>query len=202
EIQGKYNIDKPQVILQEMIPGFEIRIIVTEGKALSATLRTPAYVIGDSESTIEELIADKNKKKNENGFLFNKKIKINDNLIKYLKEKNLSLKSVLGHEQLCVLNPVTNLVNGGENIVVTDFINENIMKLAENAVASIPGIQTAGVDVIINSFDDAEGNILEINKAPAFQLNYYPYIGEPQAPLKYIFRSLVMENRILDDRLT
>lgn len=202
EIQGKYNIDKPQVILQEMIPGFEIRIIVTEGKALSATLRTPAYVIGDSESTIEELIVYKNKKKNENGFLFNKKIKINDNLIKYLKEKNLSLKSVLGNEQLCVLNPVTNLVNGGENIVVTDFINENIMKLAENAVASIPGIQTAGVDVIINSFDDAEGNILEINKAPAFQLNYYPYIGEPQAPLKYIFRSLVMENRILDDRLT
>lgn len=94
------------------------------------------------------------------------------------------------------------MVNGGENIVVTDFINENIMKLAENAVASIPGIQTAGVDVIINSFDDAEGNILEINKAPAFQLNYYPCIGEPQAPLKYIFRSLVMENRILDDRLT
>src|SRR5699024_9776831 len=83
-----------------------------------------------------------------------------------------------------------------------DFIHENIMRLAEDAVASIPGIQTAGVDVMINTLDDTEGYILEINKAPAFQLNYYPYIGKPQEPLKYIFTSLIIENRVLNDKLT
>lgn len=202
EIQRKYKVDNPQVILQEMIQGFEIRVIVTEGKALSATLRTPAYVIGDDKSTIEKLIVEKNKQKHENGFLFNKKIKINDNLIKYLHEKDLSLQSVIEKDQLCILNPITNLVYGGENIVVTDFIRQEIMQLAESAVASIPGIQTAGVDVMINSLEDEEGYILEVNKAPAFQLNYYPFIGEPQAPLKYIFSSLILENKILDDRLT
>lgn len=202
EIQQKYKVNNPQVILQEMIDGFEVRVIVTEGKALSATLRTPAYVIGDNQNTIEELIIEKNKIKHENGFMFNKKIKINNNLIKFLNEKNLSLQSVLEDEQLCILNPITNLVYGGENIVVTDFVSEEIMRLAENAVASIPGIQTAGVDVMINSLDDKEGYILEVNKAPAFQLNYYPYIGKPQAPLKYIFSSLILEDRILKDRLT
>lgn len=202
EIQLKYKVDNPQVILQEMINGFEVRVIVTEGKALSATLRTPAYVIGDNQSTIEELIIEKNKIKHENGFMFNKKIKINNNLMKFLNEKGLSLQTVLEEEQLCILNPITNLVYGGENIVVTDFVNEEIMKLAENAVASIPGIQTAGVDVMINSFEDKDGYILEVNKAPAFQLNYYPYIGKSQAPLKYIFSSLILEDRILKDRLT
>lgn len=201
EVQSKYNTAKPQVILQEMITGFEVRVIVTEGKALSATLRTPAYVIGDSKSTIEELIHEKNKQKDESGFLFNKKIKNNDNLTKYLKKKDLSIESVLKNGQLCILNPVTNLVNGGENIVITDYIHENIMKLAEDAVASIPGIHTAGVDVMIDSLDDTEGHILEINKAPAFQLNYYPYIGKPQEPLKYIFSSLILENRVLHDKL-
>lgn len=111
------------------------------------------------------------------------------------------MDTVLEAERLVVLNPVSNLVNGGENIVITDYVKKEILELAEAGVAAMPGIQTAGVDVLLNDLNDTRAVILEINKAPAFQLNYYPYIGEPQYPLQYIFKSLILEDRVLNDRL-
>lgn len=200
-IQKKRNVKAPQILFQEFIEGFEIRVIVTEGKSLSATLRTPAYVIGDGQSNLEKLIDNKNNTRLKSGFLYNKLIKKDEKLIEYLATKNIKLDFVLGKDDLLILNPVSNLVNGGENIVITDLLNEAILKLAENGVAAIPGIQTAGVDILLNELSSSEGYILEINKAPAFQLNYYPYIGEPQYPMKYIFQSLLLEHKILDDRL-
>src|SRR5699024_7937748 len=80
---------------------------------------------------------------------------------------------------------------------ITSLINEKIRKQCVDAVIAIPGIHTAGVDIIIEDFEDEEGTIIEVNKAPAFLLNYYPYIGKPQNPMKYIFKSLIIESRIL-----
>lgn len=201
DIQKKRKVKTPQILFQEFIEGMEVRVIVTEGKALSATVRTPAYVIGDGNNTIEELIDQKNNEKKKSGFLYNKLIKKNDRLDDYLSSKHLKLDSIIEKEKLVILNPISNTINGGENIVITDLINDKILKLAEDGVAAIPGIQTAGVDVLVKDLSLSEASILEINKAPAFQLNYYPYIGEPQRPLKYIFESLILEDRILNDRL-
>lgn len=200
-IQKRRKVKKPRVLLQDYIEGYEVRVIVTEGKALSATIRTPAYVIGDGQNTIENLINTKNEKRKQNGFFANKLIKFNDQLTDFLASQGLNMETVLEAERLVVLNPVSNLVNGGENIVITDYVKKEILELAEAGVAAMPGIQTAGVDVLLNDLNDTKAVILEINKAPAFQLNYYPYIGEPQHPLQYIFKSLILEDRVLNDRL-
>ncbi|HJE19778.1 MAG TPA: ATP-grasp domain-containing protein [Aliicoccus persicus] len=200
-IQKRRKVKAPRVLVQDYIEGYEVRVIVTEGKALSATIRTPAYVIGDGQKTIQDLINNKNEKRKQNGFFANKLIKLNDQLTDFLASQGLSMDTVLESERLVVLNPVSNLVNGGENIVITDFVKKEILELAEAGVAAMPGIQTAGVDILLNDLNDTEAVILEINKAPAFQLNYYPYIGEPQYPLQYIFKSLILEDRILSGRL-
>ena len=44
--------------------------------------------------------------------------------------------------------------------------------------------------------DATHGTIIEINKAPAFLINYYPYKGEPQYPLKNIFEIFLVGNKI------
>src|SRR5699024_727799 len=59
-IQTKYNIKKPRVLIQEQIAGLEIRIIVIEGKASSAVFRAPGNVCGDGKNTIRNLIHIKN----------------------------------------------------------------------------------------------------------------------------------------------
>ena len=195
--QKKRKVKEPRLLIQNFIPGFEVRIIVTEGNFMSATLRVPAHVRGDGISTIEELINEKNLKRKSNPLLKDSPIKINDRLEKLLEYKNLNLKSTLKNNEFCILYPQSNTQHGGENIEITSLINEKIRKQCVDAVIAIPGIHTSGVDIIIEDFEDEEGTIIEVNKAPAFLLNYYPYIGKPQNPMKYIFKSLIIESRIL-----
>lgn len=201
-IQKQRKIKNPKVLIQDMIKGFEVRVVIVEGKILSATLRTPAYVVGDGETTISGLIDQKNKIRELNGYFKSKKLKKNDDVIKYLSGKDLSLDTVLKKDELCITYPISNLINGGENIVITKLLNSKVLEIARDAVAAIPGLHTAGVDVMIENLESENPKILEVNKAPALQLNYYPYIGEPQSPLKYIFSSLVLEKKILDDQIT
>src|SRR5699024_1698275 len=91
--QKKRKVKEPRLLIQNFIPGFEVRIIVTEGNFMSATLRVPAHVRGDGISTIEELINEKNLKRKSNPLLKDSPIKINDRLEKLLEYKNLNLKS-------------------------------------------------------------------------------------------------------------
>lgn len=200
-IQKKHKVKHPKILIQNIIKGFEIRIIVTEGKVISATLRTPPYVIGDGKNNISDLIDHKNKDREKNKFFYKKSIKKNKNVVKYLQEKELTLNSILKSDEICILYPLSNLINGGENIVVTELLHKNILELARKAVVAIPGIHTAGVDIMIEHIDSEKAHVLEVNKAPAFQLNYYPFIGKPQKPLEYIFSSLIIENRVLNDKI-
>src|SRR5699024_9468972 len=80
--------------------------------------------------------------------------------------------------------------------------NPNILKQAYEATLAITGIHTAGVDIIIEDLNSHEGTVIEVNKTPAFQLNYYPEYGESQRPLLYIFESLILEHKILNDTLS
>lgn len=200
-IQKQRKVKYPKVLIQDMITGFEVRVIVVEGKVLSATLRTPPYVIGDGNNTIADLINEKNKIRSSNEYFRNKDLKQDEKVIDYLSSKQQNLDTVLKENELCITYPISNLVNGGENIVVTHLLNDKILKTAQDAVIAIPGIHTAGVDVLIDSLETDTPTILEVNKAPALQLNYYPYIGEPQSPLKYIFSSLVLEQKIINNQL-
>ena len=200
-IQKQRKVKYPKVLIQDMVTGFEVRVIVVEGKVLSATLRTPPYVIGDGNNTIADLINEKNKIRSSNEYFRNKDLKQDEKVIDYLSSKQQNLDTVLKENELCITYPISNLVNGGENIVVTHLLNDKILKTAQDAAIAIPGIHTAGVDVLIDSLETDTPTILEINKAPALQLNYYPYIGEPQSPLKYIFSSLVLEQKIINNQL-
>lgn len=198
--QKRRKVKNPKLLIQEYVTGFEVRIIITEGSFMSATLRVPAHIKGDGKSSIEDLIHQKNLKRQDNPLLKDSPIKINKRLEKLLEYKHLNLKSILKNKEFCILYPQSNTQHGGENIEITSLINEKIRQQCVDAVIAIPGIHTSGIDIIIENFDDEEGTIIEVNKAPAFLLNYYPYIGKPQNPMKYIFKSLIIESRILRNK--
>lgn len=201
-IQNKYNLEEQFILVQDQIKGFEVRVIVTEGKLMSATVRVPAFVKGDGNYTIEELIKIKNIERKKHAYLAKSRIKINQTLEKILEHKGKTLKDILAKDEFCILYPQSNMAHGGENYEVTDLIHENVKKQALDSVTAIPGLHTSGVDIIIENFDSTEGTIIEVNKAPAFQLNYYPLIGTPQRPLKYTFKSMILESRVLRGRLS
>src|SRR5699024_3187747 len=58
-IQKKYKVNTPLVIVQKQVEGIELRVTVTEGIVDTVSMRAPGFIVGDGKSTIEELINQK-----------------------------------------------------------------------------------------------------------------------------------------------
>lgn len=198
-VQKQYKVKNPLVIIQKQVDGLELRITVLEGKADTATLRAPGHIVGDGQSTIEELINRKNENRKKNNFHYKNPFKFNKDLEASLENKNLSLESVLDIDEYLILYPTTSISTGRDNIEISDFINPNIFKQAEEAVAAIPNVHTAGVDIMISSLDAIEGTVLEVNQNPAFQVNYFNMYGKKQDPLAILFSKFKLESKILNE---
>lgn len=195
------KMDKPRMLIQNQVDGIEVRFIITEGRFMSATLRLPPYIIGNGEHSIEKLINQKNKSRENNPYLKKNSIKVTKELERILLEKNKSLNTILLDNEFCILYPQSNIARGGENIEVTDLIHPNVIKLAEDSVLAIPGLHTGGVDIILGSLEAEEATVIEVNKSPHLQMNYYPYIGEPKNPLREIFKSILLDDKLLHNKV-
>lgn len=198
EIQRKYKVQEPIVIIQKQVEGIELRVTVTEGIVDTVSMRAPGFIVGDGKSSIKMLIENKNEERKKNIYHKKNPLKINDDLIKDLNLSNRSLDTVLNKGEYLILYPRTNISTGRENYEVTKYVHPNIMQQAMEAVIAIPGVHTAGVDIIVESLDAKEGTVIEVNQNPAFQLNYFPMYGDKQDPLKKVFTNLLTETQIIN----
>src|SRR5699024_3786465 len=69
-----------------------------------------------------------------------------------------------------------------------------------NAVASIPGLSTAGVDILTPDFINEPGIILEINASANFNLNYFTYKGQGIHPLDQWLDLMLVKHKLKTDR--
>ncbi|WOQ37395.1 ATP-grasp domain-containing protein [Acinetobacter soli] len=164
----KETITKPKIILvEEMLQGIDIRAVVINGKFKCAASRVPAHVVGDGVSTVAELVEQKNELRKKMPYHSVHLIKESQNL--YVPKVN----------EIFWLNHVTNIAQGGEAFDLTDSLSYEIKALAERAVRSIPGLNTAGVDLLANSLTDVnQVRILEVNTYCNLTFNQYPYYGK------------------------
>ncbi|MGO0577015.1 hypothetical protein [Ornithinimicrobium panacihumi] len=177
----KAQDDRPdaQVLVQEMHPGFEMRVVVVEGRLHHVLARIPAYVIGDGVSTIDQLRAAKNARRAEDGFLAKKRLGRGANVQAQLRQSGRRFSHVPADGECVLLSSLSNTAFGGETAVVTELVSDAIKDIALRTVAAIPGISTAGCDILAHSFDDEDPVALEINTFPHVQLGRYPTYGEP-----------------------
>jgi len=201
QVQKKYKIDTPRVLIQEQIEGLEIRIIVVEGEIGTAIFRGPGNVVGDGLHTIEELINEKNEERKKHNYLNRNLLKINDNLLNNLSTKGLTLESVLAEGEYCVLYSQSSIATGREVFEVSKYLNSHIFEQVLDAVTAVPGVHTAGVDIFIENLDAEEGTIIEVNLNPAFQLHYYPMTGKPSTPLYDVFKYNKIDRKIMNGEL-
>lgn len=185
---------RPQILVQEMHPGFEMRATVMEGVLHNVMLRMPAYVVGDGTSTLDQLIDLKNEERAKDGFFKTKPIRRDANMLAHLKVNGLDLEWVPADQEPVLLSSISNSSYGGETAVVTDLVSPQIREIALHAAAAIPGVTSAGIDVMATSFDDEEPVVLEINTFPHAHLSLYPTFGDPADGLsEFVERFLVRD---------
>ena len=188
----------PQAIVQEMVKGFEMRVTVIEGAVDNVLVRIPAYVTGDGTSTIRELIGTKNDARAKCGYFGNKPIKIEGNVEAYTRARGIDLESSPTRGQHVLLSAISNAAYGGETAIVSDVVSEAVKEEALRSVAAIPGLATAGVDVMASSFEEEDPVILEVNAFPHAQLSVYPYFGESTDPISRYLKAILVRDSIMN----
>lgn len=173
------------IIVEKFITGNDYRLLVINHQFVAAAMRTPASVVGNGTSTIQELIDEVNKDPRR-GYGHEKvltAIKVDHHTEVILKEKGLTLDSVVPKDELLLLKPTANLSTGGTAEDLTDLVHPYNVFMAER-ISKIIGLDICGIDIIAPNLttpiDENGGAVIEVNAGPGFRMHLAPTKGLPR----------------------
>ena len=160
----------------------DFRALVVNNQLVAVAERTPAHVVGDGKSTIQELIdkinADPRRGYGHENVLT--QIDVDAQTERILKAKNYTLETVLKKDEILYLKTTANISTGGTAIDRTDEAHPENVFLFER-IAQIIGLDIAGIDIIAPNVSEPlhenGGGIIEVNAAPGFRMHLAPSEG-------------------------
>lgn len=188
------------VIVEKYIHGFDYRLLMVDGKLAAAAKRTPAHVVGDGKSTVQELIDEVNRDPNRGEGHENvlTKIEVGPAVKFILTQKSYTLNTVLKKDEVLYLDYAANLSKGGTAEDVTDRVHPDVVKTASR-VSKIIGLDICGIDLIAQTLtkplSETGGVVLEVNAAPGFRMHLAPSSGTPRNVASPVIDMLFPENK-------
>lgn len=165
---------KKRGLMQEFVPGHDLRIQVVGGKFFAACRRIPAHVIGNGLDTVEKLIEQKNKEK----AIYKAKnlIIITDESHILLREQGLDMHSIPETNRHVRLRKAANIGIGGDPIDVTDQVHHEYYALAEK-LSGIFGAKNFAMDFVTEDeskpLQEGHSSLLEINAPSMWGLHHF-----------------------------
>ena len=183
--QAKESSRSGAIIIEKFITGEDYRLLVINNKLVAAAKRTPAHVIGDGKSTIQQLIDEVNKDPrrgygHENVLT---QITVNDLTMTIIKDSGYNLDSIISDGEKLILKDTANLSTGGTAEDVTDIVHPANVAMAER-ISKIIDLDICGIDVmttdITKPLSETGGAVLEVNAGPGFRMHLAPTTGLPR----------------------
>lgn len=161
-----------RMIIQEQIQWKEIRLFIVKWQMLLAINRIPAAVIGDGESTIEELISFENSSNILRGSEYQEPLShiiIDKELLSYIGKQKLNVDDIPRTGKNIQLRWNSNIWTGGTMIDVSDKISWETVQMCIDVAKEI-GLEICGIDIITTDvtkpLSETGWIILEINANP------------------------------------
>ncbi len=174
-----------RVIVEKYIQGEDYRLLVINNKLVAAALRSPAHVIGDGKSTVDELITEVNKDPRR-GYGHEKEltmITVNDLTKTIIADEGYTLDSILAEGEKLILKDTANLSTGGTAEDVTDIVHPANVSMVER-ISKIIDLDICGIDImttdISQPLSETGGAVLEVNAGPGFRMHLSPTSGLPR----------------------
>lgn len=174
-----------RIIVEKFISGHDFRVLVIDHKMVAAALRVPAHVVGDGESTIQQLI-DKENEDPRRGYGHENvltEITVDRDTLDLLDKRGFTLETVSTKGDIIYLKSTANLSTGGTSIDVTDQVHPQNVFNCER-ISRIVGLDICGIDIMAKNLTEPltenGGVILEVNAAPGFRMHLAPSEGLPR----------------------
>ncbi len=174
-----------RVIIEKYITGHDYRLLVINNVLVAAALRTPAHVVGDGKSTIQELIDEVNSDPRR-GYGHEKVltlIEIDSMTRIILESKGYNEETVLPEGETLILKDTANLSTGGTAEDITDIVHPSNVAMAER-ISRIIDLDICGIDIMTSDISkplsETGGAVLEVNAGPGFRMHLSPTKGLPR----------------------
>ncbi|QIA09336.1 glutamate ligase [Draconibacterium halophilum] len=183
-----------KVIVEKFCPGQEYRFLVIDYVVRAIAWREPANVTGDGESSIQQLVDEKNMGRGTDYTHPLLKINIDEEVIRHLNALSMTPETILKNGEKVYLRKNSNLSTGGDSIDVTDEIPDFYKNVAVEAAKSA-GLKIAGIDIIIKDTKVTASPdnyiVVELNAPAMLSMHNYPYIGKNRHVEKYVLDSIL-----------
>jgi GNAT-family acetyltransferase (TIGR03103 family) len=162
------------VIIEELAPGEDLRILVIDGQVSAAAVRRAAHVVGNGRHTVRELI-DRQSRRRASATGGESTIPLDELTESTVEEAGWSLDDVLpeGHE--LQVRRTANLHTGGTIHDVTDQLHPDLASAAVRAAEALD-IPVTGIDLLVPAVDGPDYVFIEANERPGLANH------EPRSP--------------------
>jgi D-alanine-D-alanine ligase-like ATP-grasp enzyme len=182
-----------KVLVQKFAQGSDYRIIVYDGKFISAYRRNPLTVTGDGERSVLQILEDLQLQAIQE----NRSVKFDlDSIKTVLRRKKKRITSILKEGETITLLDNANLSTGGYAEDVTKEIHSSYVDMA-TSVAKDLNLRLSGIDLMVQGDISKEAKkgkwfFLEVNSSPGF--DWYSRLGKVQHErVLKLFRKIITD---------
>ncbi len=156
-----------RVIVETHVSGADHRLFVVGGRFVAAVRRHPATVVGDGQSSIEELVEARNRVRRKLPYIRDSLVKFDDQTAHLLALAGLDRTSIPAKGEAITLKRVANVSMGGDSEDVTEMVHPDFRAIAERCWRAIPELTFCGIDMMAEDITrPASGQshgVIEIN---------------------------------------
>lgn len=163
------------VMVEAFIAGDDHRLMVIDGRMVSATRRDPPTVVGDGHRSVRALIDALNQTRTANliASQYRLPVHVDSVVLARLRQQGLDLEDVPGAGQRVWLRSNSNMSTGGSCADVTERVHPAVRRLAESIAATL-GLATCGVDYLTTDisrpWQETGGGVIEFNTTPGIDV--------------------------------
>jgi GNAT-family acetyltransferase (TIGR03103 family) len=152
------------VILEEYIPGEDLRIIVIDREVVAAAVRRPPQIVGTGQHTVEKLIKKYNRRR-KSATGGESHVPMDDETERCLRTAGYGYDAIVPAGEKINVRKTANLHTGGTIHDVTDQLHPGLSEAARNAAQAI-NIPVTGLDFMVPDISGPDYVIIEANERP------------------------------------
>ena len=154
----------PEVLIEELIEGKDLRIVVIDHEVVAAAVREPATVVGNGHDTIADLIEAQSRRR-EAATGGESRIPVDEITVDVVREVGYEMDGVLPAGERLAVRKTANLHTGGTIHDVTAELHPDLARAASR-VSELLDIPVTGLDFIVPDVRGTEYVMIEANERP------------------------------------
>jgi len=154
----------PDVLVEELVEGDDLRVLVIDREVVAAAVRRPAEVVGDGRRTLAELIGAVSRRR-ERATGGESSIPLDEVTAEVVGDAGYALDDVPPHGERIRVRRTANLHTGGTIEDVTERLHPVIAEAAIRAATALD-IPVTGIDFLVPAVDGPDHVFIEANERP------------------------------------